>query len=56
MDAPDRTMLLLKEIRDELKTMNARMMFEFSEINERIRRLDQRVEGCVTRIDAIERK
>jgi hypothetical protein len=35
----------------ELKTMNARMMFEFSEINERMRRLDDRIDGCLTRLD-----
>ena len=44
MAEPDRTLLVLREIRDEIRSMSARMTFEFSEIHDRLRRLDERIE------------
>jgi hypothetical protein len=50
----DRT--LLKEIREELKSMNARMTFEFSEVHDRLRRLDERLDGFVMRVERLEER
>lgn len=58
---PDRTLLILREIRDDMRTMNARMTamdgrmtFEFSEIHDRLRRLDERIDGFIRRIEILE--
>jgi tetrahydromethanopterin S-methyltransferase subunit G len=49
---PDRTLLILNEIRGELRWINTRLDsidrrldFEFSEIHDRLRRLDERIDG-----------
>lgn len=54
MGDPDRTLIVLREIRDEIRSMNGRMTFEFSEIHDRLRRLDERLDGFVTRIERLE--
>jgi hypothetical protein len=65
---PDRTLLILNEIRAELKALRAEVTFEFNEIHDRLRaemtfefsdqlhRIDERIDGLVTRIDALERR
>lgn len=55
MVEPDRTLLILNEIRAELRAMNARMTLEFSEIHDRLRRIDERIDGFFTRVEALER-
>jgi hypothetical protein len=52
----DRTLLVLKEIREELKSMNARMTFEFSEVHDRLRRLDERLDGFAMRVERLEER
>jgi tetrahydromethanopterin S-methyltransferase subunit G len=49
---PDRTLLILNEIRGELRWINTRLDsidrrldFEFGEIHDRLRRLDERIDG-----------
>jgi hypothetical protein len=56
MMEPDRTLLILNEIRAELRALNARMTFEFSEIHDRLRRIDERIDGFVTRVEVLERR
>jgi c-di-GMP-binding flagellar brake protein YcgR len=62
MVEPDRTLLILNEIRAELRRIGARvdaidgrLTFEFSEIHDRLRRLDERIDGFVFRIEKLER-
>lgn len=62
MVEPDRTLLVLMEIRAtlsvhsaEFKALNARLDSEFSEIHDRLRRLDERVDGFITRVEKLER-
>ena len=52
MVEPDRTLLILNEIRGELRRINTRLDsidrrldLEFSEIHDRLRRLDERIDG-----------
>jgi tetrahydromethanopterin S-methyltransferase subunit G len=52
MVEPDRTLLILNEIRGELRRVNTRLDsidrrldLEFSEIHDRLRRLDERIDG-----------
>ena len=52
--APDRTLLVLNEIRAILHThsaefvaLNARLDNEFSEIRDRLQRLDERIDGRI---------
>ena len=52
MVEPDRTLLVLNEIRGELRRVNTRLDsidrrldLEFSEIHDRLRRLDERIDG-----------
>lgn len=56
MPEPDRTILILNEIRAELKAINARMTFEFSDIHDRLRRLDERIDGFFARVEALEQR
>jgi DNA-binding Lrp family transcriptional regulator len=58
MVEPDRTLLILDELRAEirmnsieLRNLNARLTLEFSEIQDRLRRLD----GFITRLERLER-
>ena len=51
MVEPDRTLLILNEIRGELRRVNTRLDsidrrldLEFSEIHDRLRRLDERID------------
>ena len=44
---PDRTLLILNEIRAEIRAMRAQMTSEFSEIHDRLRRMDERLDGLV---------
>jgi hypothetical protein len=53
---PDRTVLILNEIRAELRALRAEVTFEFSEIHDRLRHMDERIDGFVARIDALERR
>jgi hypothetical protein len=46
------TLLLLREIRDEQRLMRARMTFEFSEIQDRLRRIEERLDARVERLEA----
>lgn len=55
MVEPDRTLLVLNEIRAELRAMRAQMTSEFSEINDRLRRIDERLDGFITRVEALEK-
>ena len=52
MVEPDRTLLILNEIRGELRRVNTRLDsidrrldLEFGEIHDRLRRLDERIDG-----------
>jgi tetrahydromethanopterin S-methyltransferase subunit G len=52
MVEPDRALLILNEIRGELRRVNTRLDsidrrldLEFSEIHDRLRRLDERIDG-----------
>lgn len=42
-------LLVLNEIRAELKAMRAEMTREFSEIHDRLRRIDERIDGILER-------
>jgi len=62
MVEPDRTLLILNEIRATLAAhsaqfvaLNARLDSEFSEIHDRLRRLDERIDGFFVRIEKLER-
>jgi hypothetical protein len=50
----DRTLLVLREIRDEQRLMRQRMTLEFSEIQDRLRRIDERIDGFMARIERLE--
>jgi hypothetical protein len=50
----DRTLLLFREIRDELKSINRRMDHEFSEIRDRLQRVDERIDGFIIRVEKLE--
>ena len=50
MADPDRTLMLLREIRDDIRLMRARMDLEFSEIHDRLRRIDERMDGFIHRL------
>jgi len=61
MVEPDRTLLILNEIRAELRVhteqfraINARLDSEFGEIHERLRRLDERIDGFISRVERLE--
>lgn len=59
MPEPDRLLLILNEIRARLTAMDARMTSEFSEVHDRLRRLDERMDGITRladRVDALERR
>ena len=54
MVEPDRMLLILNEIRGELRRVNTRLDsidrrldLEFSEIHDRLRRLDERIDGLL---------
>ena len=51
---PDRTLMLLREIRDDIRLMRARMDLEFSEIHDRLRRIDERMDGFIHRLEKVE--
>jgi len=62
MAEPDRTVLILNEIREDirdikgdLKRIDRRMDHEFSEIHDRLRRLDERIDGFIGRVERLER-
>ena len=55
MANPDRTLLILNEIRAELRRMNARMDLEFSEIRDRLQRIDERIDGFAGRVEKLEK-
>jgi hypothetical protein len=57
----DRTLLVLNEIRSilqvhsaEFKALDARLDREFSEIHDRLRRLDERIDGFIGRVERLE--
>jgi hypothetical protein len=52
---PDRTLLVLNEIRAELQRLRGRMDFEFAEIRDRLQRLDERIDGFIGRVERLER-
>lgn len=54
MADPDRTLMLLREIRDDIRLMRARMDLEFSEIHDRLRRIDERMDGFIHRLEKVE--
>jgi hypothetical protein len=47
MVEPTLTLQILNDIRAELRRINARMDHEFSEIRDRLQRIDERVDGLV---------
>jgi hypothetical protein len=50
----DHTLMVLREIRDELHAMRRRMDAEFSELTDRLRRIDERLDGFIIRIERLE--
>jgi hypothetical protein len=63
MPEPDRILLILRELRDEvrsntvqLRSIQSRLDFEFSEIHDRLRRLDERIDGFFTRVEVLEKR
>jgi|HubBroStandDraft_5_1064220.scaffolds.fasta_scaffold209755_3 hypothetical protein len=44
----------LKDIRSDLRRIDARMDREFSELHDRLRRLDERIDGFSARIGRLE--
>lgn len=46
----DRTLLMFNEIRAALAFITARMDREFSELTDRVRRIDERLDGLVAQV------
>ena len=55
---PDEIMIFLREMRsefrDELRVIERRMDARFSEVNDRLRRLDERIDGFIKRLERLE--
>jgi hypothetical protein len=62
MAEPDRTLLILIAMRTtpavhspRFDALDARLTREFSEIHDRLRRLDERIDGFIVRVEKLER-
>jgi hypothetical protein len=55
MVEPTLTLQILADIRTELKRVNARMDHEFSEIRDRLQRIDERIDGLTVRVERLEK-
>ncbi len=55
MSEADRTLLMFREIREELRRINGRLDHEFSEIRDRLQRIDERVDSFALRVERLEK-